>query len=224
MFTRFSTFRCLWIVLTLSSFTSFGFCATTVLLRLLNPGFKTEVTAELPDTLDFPAVTICNLNQYRQSYLRKSRMFRSVLLKLYGNATISQFSRYYKDIEFEASPTTNLSNENITQLFREAGHEISSMLSMFTYSGVMQYELPPEYFRSGFTEFGLCHTFNWDTESPLIVARPGAKYGFWTLVNIQQYDYFLSESVGLGAGIRVSVCYLSLHLPKLPVCGSEKLN
>ena len=171
----------------------------------LDTFFKTEL--EESNQLKFPAVTICNLNQYAKSYfyrnlgyseeeiyiatlfadfisgrtlINNGNVFRNL------NITILQLTdRYTNDLVVESSTGETLGFT----------HKLENMLVSCYYN---DQQCPKDQFTQMVNINGKCFTFNSNTTDVLYATTPGASHGLELVLNVEQHEFFLSDVDSVG--------------------------
>ena len=159
---------------------------------MLDSDVKTEITIERKSRIRFPAVTICNYNQYKKSYFMTADNYKKALLvAMYPD--LLQIGYSMVDLNQSAIP-----GYDATAVFKEAAHKIDNM----TLRCVWQQEEQKcdEIFETVFTDMGVCYTFNAD--GGLHLSTAGSSHGLKVFLNLEYNDYFLSENLGL-TGLKV---------------------
>ncbi|KAJ8027746.1 Acid-sensing ion channel 1 [Holothuria leucospilota] len=147
-------------------------------------------------SLDFPAVTICNYNQFRKSKIMHDKeIIQQVLVALAtGNSSNVDWETYD---ETYANHTFNLTKTTL-----EYGHQIEDMLIECRWN--TGEECGTENLTQVITDFGLCYTFNGKTsERRLTVSRAGATRGLKLRLSVQQDEYFWGDNTGAGFKVLV---------------------
>ena len=83
LFSLFSSFRLIWVVMLLGMSSLLLWFSTQQFILFLSYPTSTRVTVRELRPLPFPAVTICNLNQFRRSYAGKKINSIILLLKTF---------------------------------------------------------------------------------------------------------------------------------------------
>ncbi|XP_038070398.1 acid-sensing ion channel 1C-like [Patiria miniata] len=152
-----------------------------------------DVVIEYMEPMTFPAVTVCNTNQFRNQ------------LRALEQHPFGQFlsAYYYGENLTDFIPT--LGGANTTALYYDFAHpmDYSGMLSESSFGGA---HLTPADFTSVLTKHGVCYTFNSGLNGQELRQQKfaGGQHGFVLVLNIEQYNYYFSKD-SLGAGIYVAV-------------------
>ncbi|XP_074652898.1 acid-sensing ion channel 4-B-like [Tubulanus polymorphus] len=157
---------------------------------------STKVTLEYKSPLQFPAVTVCNLNYLRLSYLMSEPGLKIIadfppagFRYTYSNATLQDFRNFTYD-----------------DVLRKGGHKMDVLFNRCSWLDSLIN--CSEYFTERLTAFGKCYTFN-SLERVrkggklLTTTSSGSDHGLWLRVFVEQDEY--AASVGLSAGIKVLV-------------------
>ncbi|KAJ8027744.1 Acid-sensing ion channel 1C [Holothuria leucospilota] len=147
-------------------------------------------------SLPFPAITICNYNQFRKSEVFKQDPVLQDILYYFAtndNDFKIDWDRY--DELYGDSPW------NLTQTAIESGHQLESMLINCRWN--RGENCGPQNFTTKITGFGVCFTFN-DNFKPgkrLHVTEAGQSQGLRLILSTEQDNYFWGDY--LGAGFKV---------------------
>ncbi|XP_070553623.1 acid-sensing ion channel 4-B-like [Ptychodera flava] len=152
---------------------------------------STVIKINYVSDLDFPAVTICNYNQFRKSVVNESgEEFLKLAFPIYGPVNVSGIDW---DGEFNESR-----NYNMTEAAIHSAHQLEQMLIHCNWKG--SEICGPEDFTQSMTDFGVCYTFN-DIVPPRKVQQSGTSSGLFLRLNVEQEEYTSNENTG--AGFRV---------------------
>uniref|UniRef100_A0A8D0C5G8 Acid-sensing ion channel 1 n=1 Tax=Salvator merianae TaxID=96440 RepID=A0A8D0C5G8_SALMN len=165
--------------------------------------------------MTFPAVTFCNLNEFRFSRVTKNDLYHA------GELLALLNSRY-------EIPDTQMADEKQLEILQEkanfrnfkpkpfsmlefsdrAGHDIQDMLLSCSFRGM---PCGPEDFKKVFTRYGKCYTFNSGQQNkpPLITIKGGTGNGLEIMLDIQQDEYLPvwgeTDETSFEAGIKVQI-------------------
>jgi len=159
---------------------------------------------KFPDKLKFPSITVCNLNRYAKS-------------KLQRNLNYSEDQIFQAAVFADRLSTRNILNANIN--LNESATTFTNDIAAFAAGGFTQFSHDIEnmlwscYFNnqhcsvSDFTtrinRNGKCFTFNDNASETLYTTTPGADHGLELILNVEQYDYFLSSASSVGVKVYV---------------------
>ncbi|XP_022103187.1 acid-sensing ion channel 1C-like [Acanthaster planci] len=152
-----------------------------------------SISVNYVPNITFPAVTLCNFNQYRKDALDARAI--KILAKVFGNPALRE------SIDLDVSdvklfPTTNQANVTATTV--QATHQIEDMLVDCHWRTEPCSHLN---FTQRLTDYGVCYTFNDDLAGlgdVLTIQNPGASNGLHLRLNIQQDLYTFGESTAAG--------------------------
>ena len=152
-------------------------------------------------SLEFPAVTVCNYNQFRKTPTLQAGNTGEVLKELFS------IKSFMEKVERDTSPEDNrpVVDDDLTQKLISLAHLLNKTVLMATWmnKGV---DLQT-YFTRSMTEVGVCYTFNSKdsrlVHGPLYVHDAGTDSGLSLLMDIENKEYYYGE--GSSAGIRVSI-------------------
>ena len=181
-------YRFIWLCLVLGTISALFFIVGFNIERFLGYPISSRVTLKYTENLTFPAVTICNYNQWRKSVVQ---------------AENSDFVNKYFFPAFDRNDSFNVGDYNVTDINITAevlrgAHQKENMIVSCTWRSVE----PCSYlnFTQVITDFGVCYTFNnpSDLSNSLTVRQTGYEHGLFLRLNLEQWDYFYGERKGAG--------------------------
>uniref|UniRef100_A0A8C4JFF5 Acid sensing ion channel subunit 1 n=1 Tax=Dromaius novaehollandiae TaxID=8790 RepID=A0A8C4JFF5_DRONO len=165
--------------------------------------------------LTFPAVTFCNLNEFRFSRVTKNDLYHAgELLALLNNRYEIPDTQTADERQLEIlQDKANFRNFkpkpfNMLEFYDRAGHDIREMLLSCFFRGE---QCSPEDFKVVFTRYGKCYTFNsgQDGKPRLITMKGGTGNGLEIMLDIQQDEYLPvwgeTDETSFEAGIKVQI-------------------
>lgn len=168
--------------------------------RYLSFPYITKVNAIINSELDFPAVTICNLNIVHDD-------ITTCLGPEYADGIYSLFEDM-SDVSilerFISSPLRedDIPGELLKHCFKDSSPKLNEFLGHCVWEGTLKD--CSEIFNETVTEYGLCFTFNGDATQRANTGSTGSTSGLHVLVNIQQDKYFFSKTLEAGVKVRDS--------------------
>ena len=151
-------------------------------------------------SMNFPAVTICNINHFRRNALEPRAV--ELLSKTFGNR-----GEVNSDLDLtNVKLFPNANQANLTEAIMSTAHRLEEMLHVCKWKSGPCSHLN---FTRRLTDQGTCYTFNDPAEERdvLKVQYPGSKNGLFLRLNIQQDLYTYGETTS--AGIKVGIPYVS---------------
>ncbi|KAK7495306.1 hypothetical protein BaRGS_00013488 [Batillaria attramentaria] len=137
----------------------------------------TVVSAQVTDILPFPAVTICNLNQFHRNRIPRDENLRRLLYRMSDYA-------YIKDYITSEAVVSNESNADKV----DTGDELRE----FCVYRITSYPCD-ELFTRTVTDLGVCYTFNADKDRERRnTTDSGSLNGLRVILNIEQDNYYYS--------------------------------
>ena len=144
----------------------------------------------------FPAVTICNKNYFRKSVAEMTNITLNELVEFLH--VVSGNPYLVNDFDFDSFFHKHghlFANETSVFYFRYSGHQLEQMVYSCTYAG----ENCLHSFTQRSSSYGNCYTFNSGINASVLYSnKRGHRYGLELLLNVEQYEYFLAESVSVG--------------------------
>ncbi|XP_071965645.1 acid-sensing ion channel 4-A-like [Antedon mediterranea] len=199
--------RLLWVFAFLVSFSVCVWQVTLLVSAYISWQITTNLEVRVATTLIFPAVTICNLNGMKLSYLLKTPELHSSL----NNQAMEQ------DDQFMEWTSSNLESregyfdmisavtETLAKMPYEdreyAGHMVTSSMLSCNFNG---YPCVPANFTFSYNYlYGNCYTFNGLENNISNTSYAGPLYGLTLEMNIQQDEYI--SDIQPAAGLRILI-------------------
>ena len=196
------TRRLFWGLLFLAASVSCFYNVSTLITYYFSVPTATTASTVHEDELHFPAITICNLNQFRTSYLKERNLTNLVRSAL--NLRLTNSSTFLEEYEQQCSPNKFDESTNITiqQVSQEGGQKAEEFIVDCTFQGL------PCNISNDFvplqTSLGICYTFNNGKTAPIRqVVGGGTRHALQLVLNVEQHEY--SGSLTHDAGVRVRV-------------------
>ncbi|XP_033101246.1 acid-sensing ion channel 1C-like [Anneissia japonica] len=192
--------RLLWMCAFLASFSMCVWQVKLLIDAFLNRQVTTNVDIKSVTNLTFPAVTICNLNNMRLSYLKKQDELYKELLKT--EATQSTQFQEWNDANLDTRGGFFDMIDKVTEFVAAipyddraiTGHNISDALLSCSFNG---YPCLPSNFTYTYNYmYGNCYTFNKGTPAsiqyttnagPLYAVLSGCKSSIWFSIRLGVY-------------------------------------
>lgn len=155
--------------------------------------------------LTFPAVTICNYNQWRKSAVDPNN----------AGALSSLFFPSARGNETFDIKDYNVSHLDMTAEVLRGAHQKETMIIDCMWKTVEKCSHAD--FTQIITDFGVCYTFNnpTDPRKVLTVRQTGTEHGLFLRLNLELYEYYFGPRKG--AGFKVRWDKLDLSMTKLPL-------
>ena len=145
--------RIIWLLVVISVLSSLLYFIIERGIRLNAAQKSTSVDIIQARSLSFPAITICNSNQIKDSFLTSKNLTR--YFDCLGRLLIGE------NVSCESSIPPDMRNVSITDLFVEGGQSVQEFISYCTFNGD-DCTLIPLTFVPRIIEFHLCYTTNYD--------------------------------------------------------------
>lgn len=212
---RFGVKRLLWLLLFLGSFSLLlCVCVDRVRYYFAYPHVTKLDEVSVPRMV-FPAITFCNLNEFRFSRVTRNDLYHAgELLALLNNRYEIQDPHLAEESVLESlQDKANFRNFkpkpfNMREFFDRTGHDIKEMLLYCRYRGET---CSAEDFKVIFTRYGKCYTFNsgLDGKPLLVTMKGGTGNGLELMLDIQQDEYLPvwgeTDETSFEAGIKVQI-------------------
>lgn len=190
--------RVLWLIIVLASASGCLYNCVDRIRFLAGAPTATAITLDRRQEINFPAVTICNLNMLRRDYLEELGLIdivQQILISAEeGLDTCNQ----------SLSRVSNLSNITYKELFIEGKDALESLIIGCNYLGK---NCSADYatFVPTLTRLGICYVFNsgFDGREVLTTTGTGARLGLRLLINISHSQY--AATPNLDAGVKVAI-------------------
>ncbi|XP_072858733.1 acid-sensing ion channel 3 isoform X2 [Pogona vitticeps] len=207
--------RLLWALCFLGSLALLALVCAERVAHFLTYPHVTKLDEVAVPNLTFPAVTICNLNEFRFSKITRNDLYHvgDLLALLDARAEIS--SAHLADPEtlaalrekanfrgFKARPF------DMAEFYNRTGHDLAEMLWQCSFRGA---NCSAQNFTVIFTRLGKCYTFN--SGAPgyelLTTVKGGTGNGLELMLNIQQDEYLPvwgeTDETFYEAGVKVQI-------------------
>lgn len=184
--------RLFWLFIVLSAG---GYCLYNISDRiqfLLSNPTTTSTTVVWQESLAFPAVTICNLNNLKRSYLEAAGLDFSSFLEVDFECSLCNQSAI--------NDTVGAKGLNITRILLEGGHKVEDLISDCNFNGQ---RCSVDNFIPVLTRFGVCYSFNSDRTNISSLHGTGPRFGLKLTVGIEQDEY--TSTLNGDAGISLVI-------------------
>ena len=192
-----------WTVLFLVALGLCGYGIGSRVIFFMSVPTSTTVSSEHATRLEFPAVTVCNLNTFRRSYLVEKDLIGLVKaaldFRVRRDSNKPTAEQYQADCRAASANSTH-TDMTFTRLLREGGQQHEDFVVGCYFLGL------PCNISNDFvpilTRLGTCYTFN---TLPAVreVTGSGIRYSLELVLNIEQHEY--ESSIDKDAGVRVSI-------------------
>ena len=189
--------RFLWLVLVLTSATGCLYDIAVSIHRLAQGNTDTTVSVLEPVTVDFPAVTLCNLNVIRQNHLKNVSGELGELIENASNV-YDNGQQCNENVKRFTGPL----NESFPDLLWNGGHTAEDTIFRCKFKGQTcnHTDFTPILMPSG----GVCYTFNDGKQAPVQKTNgTGTRFALSLIINVQQYEY--TAALNQDVGIKIAV-------------------
>ena len=173
-------------------------CLITVTDRiryLISGPTATTISTIRHSTLTFPAVTICNLNNFRFGVLaeRNSNLLNLIAVSEDANICVETLE--------SVSQSENLSNITYEKLIVQARHQVEELVLGCNFAGKPCGNIT-KVFQPIFTSLGICYTFNSGLLTPPLQSKgTGHRQGLQLMVFVNQFEYVTPDDAGVKIAI-----------------------
>ncbi|XP_066273698.1 acid-sensing ion channel 5-like isoform X2 [Branchiostoma lanceolatum] len=193
--------RLMWTVFFLIAFGYAAYLITQTFISYFNWETITDVKLEFSESLEFPAVTLCNFNKFeKRSEVSQNFDAIDYLYPIIGNAFLPDTGGDIPQAYNETPYSLNLMSITDFTGFRL---DADSLMDC-TWKGERCYA---ENFTQVYTTFGNCYIFNADSGQSLVQTIPGAGNGLHIVVDVKKDKY--TEDLDAGGNSDVG---LKLHV------------
>ncbi|XP_065111570.2 acid-sensing ion channel 2 isoform X2 [Paramisgurnus dabryanus] len=207
--------RLLWTAVLLASLVLLVLESAERLAYFLSYPHVTSVDAVVSGSLVFPAVTVCNLNAYRFTRLTQNDLYHAgeLLALLDVHLQIPDPHLAEPHVLAFLTEKSNFSNYrpkpfSMREFTERVGHDLKEMMLYCRFQGQ---ECSHQDFKTVFTRYGKCYTFNAVEEGKTLrtTMKGGTGNGLEIMLDIQQDEYLPvwgeTEETAFEAGIRVQI-------------------
>ena len=189
--------RIVWFVVFLILLAGTGYSLRNSFRKIINPPTSTTISTQTVTTLDFPAVTICNLNIFSSAL---ARQLDPSIATIASSDIAGVFQGDTGTCKARLSQWTGLEGTDYQQLIRT---EPQDLISKCTFSG-RSCDFSTD-FVPIVTHLGVCFTFNSGRNGTRVknVTNVGVRSGLQLELNVDQANY-LGTFAG-DAGVKIAV-------------------
>ncbi|XP_071950423.1 acid-sensing ion channel 1-like [Antedon mediterranea] len=192
--------KVLWLMVFLGGL---GVCTWQIVLRIdeyIQFNVNTEIKLSFLTEMDFPAVTICNFNRYRNSSLTEDErkiieyLWEAEDYDYYSESELENYSDIFGSEPFNTSEFTRRVGFQLDDETVESCQWLDQTCSATNFTHI-------------FTSYGNCYTFNsGESDNAILkVKQPGAGNGLQIMINILQDEYTETKDGNIEAGLKVLV-------------------
>ncbi|XP_038055441.1 acid-sensing ion channel 1C-like [Patiria miniata] len=180
--------RLLWFVIVVAMSTWLIYSVTLSVITYFNYPITSAISINYVDNITFPAVTLCNFNQFRRSTLTEEKL--KVLREVYE-------PNPPEEIDF--TPFDGQTNFDFNEAhLMEVSHHLDTMLIDCKWKSSQKCTV--QNFTSRFTDHGVCFTFNdpKDVSERLQVSNAGRNDGLFLRLFAETNEYAFGENTAAG--------------------------
>ncbi|XP_062621104.1 acid-sensing ion channel 2-like [Saccostrea cucullata] len=192
-------FRYIWMILTLAMTGALVAFIVEAFINFFKYTTITQVSAENKRNIDFPAVTVCNMNMVRNTITQcNGSVFANLdtLFLNYGETLVIE-DRLTSELGYVVGEDPN--GEEMLKCLYEYSNKVHEMMPICTWKGTLMN--CSDLFQTTLTEMGVCFTFNGVEGQRLQASYTGPDGGLRMFVDIGQLNYYYSATIQ--AGIKV---------------------
>ncbi|XP_063427504.1 uncharacterized protein LOC134711007 [Mytilus trossulus] len=228
--------RLLWFLLILACFGGLLFQIVDRVAYYYGWPVTVNVVVNYNNTLQFPAVTICNQNAFKAS-LAAEHGWYELIDQMFSSHRTQGIEKYIRNSMYE--------NISLETLYLNTAHEREDFIFRCSWKGI---PCKQDDFDKILTDHGVC--FTWSSKDNDYVSSPGVENGLKLKLNVEQYEYMpgphnaagikilihdrleipmvhaLGQAMSTGANVFTSVQLMKVvNLPSPHgVCSSRELN
>lgn len=143
----------IWAVFLMLGTGYFLYQSSLLLKRYFSYPINTKVTMEYEENPLFPAVTICNFNMLRKSFVEEHKAEELLKYTFTGDSLLEPGT----EVNISAINWDYFKGANMEDTYSVGGHQIKEMMIKCSWSGE---KCNDGNFTKDLTSMGLCHTFN----------------------------------------------------------------
>jgi len=156
------------------------------------------------DSLKFPAITVCNLNRYAKSKFQKNLNYTEDQIFHAAVFADALSNRKILNANINLTASADAFTNDIAAFaaggFTQFSHDIENMLWSCYFNNQ---QCSASNFTTRININGKCFTFNDNANEALNTTTPGAEHGLELVLNVEQYDYFLSSASSVGVKVYI---------------------
>ena len=180
-----------------------------LILHFYTYPMTSTISINYVETMTFPAVTLCNFNQFKKSKL--NQMDLDFMKKLYGPLGRDVDSNDFDSISINESAFAD--DDVVKTWLLSASHTLEDMLIDCKWRS--SHNCTAKNFTRRFTDHGVCFTFNEPANKaePLSVRNAGSRDGLYMRLYAEHDEYTFGESTA--AGFRVGSHFAKILIKSL---------
>ncbi|XP_074662453.1 uncharacterized protein LOC141914994 [Tubulanus polymorphus] len=186
--------RCLWICIVICGFSLFCYQVTNSVLHFFDRPVSVNVKVNYNDTLRFPAVTICNHNDFRISKAADLGWYKKLVDTFVRHEDLAP---NHKNGDGNRHSVDEL-DLSLREMLLNSTHEKEDLIVKCRWAGI---ECRSGDFTRVITDYGVCFTFNHENDIHKWVNQQGSSGGLRLTINIEQYEYTRGPTDGAGLKI-----------------------
>ncbi|KAJ8300090.1 hypothetical protein KUTeg_021609, partial [Tegillarca granosa] len=162
------------------------------IINYLNHPTTTSIDIDVVETLNFPAVTICNLSPSNRSKMKldneKALNYYTAMFNIhYRSEGVNWSDPYYEENGY-------FEPESVEYMMNNISMELDEFIQFCMFNNLFQ--RCSDIFKPRFTSFGSCYVFNHDGQ--MKTGMKGERYNLILEIIIDQKNYFYGLSHGSG--------------------------
>ncbi|ELT98709.1 hypothetical protein CAPTEDRAFT_191757 [Capitella teleta] len=193
--------RVVWFLLLLGFSVYFVYVASNRIIKYYSHPVGTRISIIDKRPTEFPAVTICNMNLLRMTYVQEDDFLMNVMLALKRDA---QSAVDISDPEVRSKFDETY---NVGEVFQNGAHQPKDTVRACSWGG--EKDVCYLYMSAYSTQMGHCFTFNSHDyvmqNGSLVTSRIGIEGGLQLTLNVQQEEYFYQDRKHEAAGFKVLI-------------------
>ena len=191
--------RLFWLLIVLTAAVGCLYNVINRIIFLANVPESTTISVKELDKVDFPAVTLCNLNLVKKSYLDQLSVNLGKVIRgaYYTQGAESECNAALENFDVNDLPQ----NESFSDLIWQGRHTAEETIFNCR---IMGRECNSSDFIPTLTPSGVCYTFNGGRDEPILKTNgTGTRHALSFLVSVIQHEYSVAQNHD--AGIKIAV-------------------
>ncbi|XP_064609313.1 acid-sensing ion channel 5-like [Liolophura sinensis] len=178
--------RLTWFLVLIVCLALVSYQITDRVMKFLSDATHTNMDLHYVESMEYPTITICNLNKYRITEANKTELYSFLHDVVHGK-------KDRRGLSFtQALTKTSPLNKSYSDFMRQMSHRKECFVHSCTWAGR---PCGIQNFTEIFTDYGLCYKFS---PSSRKIKSGGTASGLSVVLNVEQYEYLLGPRSAVG--------------------------